>query len=848
MNSAKRILCALLLTVAVWLPLSWPLPSLFTEALPVGVAKRENPRFNIVHMMPGDHLQFLYYMWLCSDYLSGDTRFFYNLYEFNTGDDEERYRPGSYYFPYSFAFSAFHAVGNQAFAWNAVSLLALWLACWFTWLLGLRYTRSEAIAAIGAMLALLFPYQWIQLFGGSPAGFGMTFVPLLLLGLDIAVRDERMRGGWMAGFALLFASTTDNHAFFFSALMVPCWCIVAFTQRSGFDWRKPAAYGRLLRALSPVILLAVLALMQTKMGTRHIQQSHAAGGRTPSEVALFSPKAEGLWAWREIDVSYHIYFGYLIVAVLAAGLLLHLARAWRTRTRDDAQRAALIGLVCLGVTGIILLCMGPFSPWDGRLFTAARKYIPNYTMIRQPAKIFVLLPALLAVGVVLTLKLATDAWGRRARWVIALVAAGFAVEYFFQTKLLISRIDESNAAYAAAADDARARARDPRAIILPLWPGDSHYTSVYQYYITLYRIRMINGYRPFVPAEYIRDVFERYRTLNLGIASDAQLDSLMARGIDHVILHEDLYPEKVSAFPIGTALAGLLNHPRLAVLAQEGPVWSFRILPSGEQRPAVATNWTYHFPARRIEAERQDLRETARVEEDGASGRAFIRLAGNSRLSTRPLSAIAPPQAQWWVRVRGNGTLRADRLVASQSIGHLDLAVEFDRWEWLEIPAGSWDAAPGVVLSLAAVDGAIDVDVMHLAAGDWRALEPGETLEIPAPCFFHAGHTDLARDAVIFVPERDRRDIVFYGPKQPLQPGRYRIAMEGSVTASRNGVAGTWIASCPDAVEIGRVNMIAGEPAAMEIIVPENLPFLLAFIYAGTEAVELRGVAITRLD
>ena len=821
---------------------------MYSEALSVGVAKRENPRFNVVHMMPGDHLQFLYYMWIFSDYLSGDTRFFYNLYEFNTGDDEERFRPGSYYFPYSLAFSAFHAGGNQAFAWNSTSLLALWLACWFTWLFALRYTRSEAIAATGALLALLFPYQWIQLFGGSPAGFGMTFVPLLLLGLDRAVRDERMRGGWMAGLALFFASCTDNHVFFFSALMIPCWCIVAFTQRESFAWRKPAAYLRLLRALAPVVLLALLALMQTKMGTRHIQQSHAADGRTIQEVALFSPKAEGLWAWHEIDVSYHIYFGYLIVAVLAAGLLFHLIRAARKREPQTTRRALLIGLIVLGVTGIILLSMGPFSPWDGRLFTAARKYVPGYTMIRQPAKIFVLLPALLAVGIGLTLQLAADAWGRRARWVIALVAAGFAVEYFLQTKLLISRIDGSNAAYAAAAADSRARAREPRALILPLWPGDSHFTSVYQYYVTLYRIRMINGYRPFVPAEYIRDVFDRYRTLNLGAATDEQLDSLLARGIEYIILHEDLYPEKASVFPIGTALAGLLNHPRLARIEQEGPVWAFRILPTAGARPAVAGRWTYHFPARRIEAERQDVAIALRVEEDGASAGAFIRLAGEGRIATRPLSAIAPPDVRWWVRVRGSGTLRADRLVAEQSIGHLEHAVEFDDWEWLEIPAGTWDSAPGVALNLSVADGTVDVDMIQLAAGDWRALEPGETVTLPAPVFFHAGHTDVERDAVVFQPERDRRDIVFYGPKQPLPPGRYRIEIDGEAGAVHSGAGGTWIAACPEGHEVGRAVMRADTPTIMEFTIPRNLPFLLAFIYGGEERVELRNIILTRTE
>lgn len=847
MKSWQRLLCSLVLTLVVWLPISWPLPKLFTDALPVGVSKRENQRPNVVHMMAGDHLQFLYYMWLCSDYLSGKTPFFYNLYEFNTGNDAERFRPGSYYFPFSFGFSAFHLFGNQAFSWNAVSLLALWLACWFTWLLALRYTRREALAAIAALLAILFPYQWIQLFGGSPAGFGMILLPLLLLGLDRAVRDGQMRGGWIAGLALLFAGCTDTHVFFFGALMIPCWCIIAFSQRTSFEWRRPSAYWRLVRALSPLLLLAALALLQTKLGTRHIQQSNAAGGRRISEVALFSPKAEGLWAWHEIDVSYHIYFGYLIIAVLAFGLIALSIRAVRDRSRETLQRAALLWIICLGVTGVILLSMGPFSPWDGRLFTAARKFIPGYTMIRQPAKIYVLLPALLGVGIALSLGAAIEQWGRKARWILLLVALGFGVEYYYQTKLLISRIDASNAAYATAAQDAEARARKPRAMILPLWPGDSHYTSIYQYYVTLYRIRMINGYRPFVPAEYIEDVFERYSTLNLGYATDEQLDSLMARGIEHVILHEDLYPEKVSAFPVATALAGLLNNPRMSLLKQDGPVWAFRILPTAEVRAPVATNWNFYFPARRVEAERQHRHEAERVEEESASAGAFVRLQGSAKLESNPFSAISLPDIRWWIRARGNGLLHVDRKISGHSIGAIEKPVDFSDWSWVEVPAGTWDGAPDATLEFSVAEGAVDVDVFKLSAGEWHALEPGESMEIPAPCFFHAGHVDLPTDSVMFIPDRDRSDLLFYGPKLPLDAGRYRITIDATTTHTAQGHGGTWIAACPEGTEIGRATMTADTPTALEITVPSNLPFLLAFLYDGQETVHIHRVTFTRL-
>ena len=687
MKRFRVALLSLFLTLAVWLVISWPLPKVINEAISVGLMKRSNNQLASVHMMAGDHLQFVYYMWIFSDYLTGQTPWFHNVYEFNTDHDADRYRPGSYYFPFSLGFSAFYTIGNRAFAWNMISLATLWLAAYATWRLCRRYTDSDGIAATGALLAILFPYQWIQLYGGSPAGFGMALIPVLLLGLDRAVRDERMSGGWIAGLALLSASMTDTHVFFFGTLMVPCWCILAFTQRTEFAWRKVASYLRLALALSPVVLMAVLAYLQAQLGTRHIKQTASAGGRKISEVALFSPKADGLWAWHEIDVSYHIYFGYLIVALLVAGLLAWLIQAWKKRSRNTWQTCALMGLLVIGATGIVLLALGPFSPFEGRAFTAARKFIPNYTMIRQTAKIYVLLPALLALGVTVALT-GIKVWlpSRLRGLLILAVAAGFAAEYYFQSKLLLGFIDDRNGAYAAVADDAKTMTDPAHVVVVPLWPGDSHYTSVYQHYVSLYRIRMINGYRPFVPREYIDSVFTPFRSINHGVLSDEQINDLLRRGIHHVILHEDLFPEKVSPFPVTTTLRNLLEHPRVTFLAQDGPVWSFRLEPAAVARTPLAHTWPYHFPARRLEAERQDINDGRKTDDPAASGGRFVTLSNGASVATSPLFAPMLPQLRWAIRARGQGELRVFSRAAGQTNELAAIQMASTNWQWVEAP------------------------------------------------------------------------------------------------------------------------------------------------------------------
>lgn len=848
MKRFRVALLSLYLTLAVWLVISWPLPKVLNEAISVGLMKRSNNQLASVHMMAGDHLQFVYYMWIFSDYLTGHTPWFHNVYEFNTDHDADRYRPGSYYFPFSLGFSAFYAIGNRAFAWNMISLATLWLAAYATWRLCRRYTDHDGIAATGALLAVLFPYQWIQLYGGSPAGFGMALIPVLLLGLDRAVRDERISGGWIAGLALLSASMTDTHVFFFGTLMVPCWCIVAFTQRNTFAWRKAGSYLRLALALSPVVLMAVLAYLQAQLGTRHIKQTASAGGRKISEVALFSPKADGLFAWHEIDVSYHIYFGFLITALLVAGFVTWLIHAWKKRDRATWQTCALMSMLVVGVVGIVLLALGPFSPFEGRAFTAARKFIPNYTMIRQTAKIYVLLPALLALAVTLTLT-GLKAWlpRRLAGLLVVMVAMGFAVEYYFQSKLLLGFLDDRNGAYAAVADDARTMTEPAHVVVVPLWPGDSHYTSVYQHYVSLYRIRMINGYRPFVPKEYIDSVFTPLRSINHGVLSDAQIDDLLRRGIHHVILHEDLFPEKVSPFPVTTTLRNLLEHPRVTFLAQDGPVWSFRLEPAAVARSPLAHAWPYHFPARRLEAERQFLQGGQKVDDPAASGGRFVNLSQDESLATSPLFAPMLPDLRWAIRARGQGELRVNGQVPGQTNELAAFPLATTNWLWLEAPLEPFSLSQDVAVRVSVPVGNVEVDVIKLLAGSWRSPEPGQTLTLPGPCFFHAGAIDLSTDAVNFRPDRDRQDLILYGPKLPLEPAHYEISVQIESEAAPGTLYGLWYMACPEGSEVGRMELTAGGANRTTIEVPNNLPFLMAFSYAGKTALNFKSVEVKRL-
>ena len=838
-----------LITLVVWMIFTWPLPQYVTDGIPAahGRVEAQDARY----MIPGDHLQLLYYFWIFGDMLRGDTPWFYNLYEFNTGDDEARYDRSTYYFPFSLFYAAFEPIGGRAFAFNATGFIGLWLTYLFTWLLVRRYVKNEWIAGSLALVGILLPFRWFAFLGGSPTGYGMTWVPLLLLGLDHAVRNNRISGGWIAGLAIVLSFSSDVHVFFFNVLIIPAWCVVALAAREEFDWRVPAAWRALVIALLPAAVLAIATVLYSRAGSLDLADTHMAEGRELVEVMGFSPDRKGLFAWEEHPISSQIYVGYTIIALLLAGSIASARRLLRRRRREDWRPAIVLGLLLALFGGVALLAVGPHGPFGGRAFLWARDLIPPYAMIRQTGKIFSLMPSLLAVAGALSLAALLPPLAKRRTIVLftlipALLLIG---EYGRRTHPTISLLQTEQPAYAAVADDAATDGLDPHALVVTLWPGDTHYASIYQHFVSLYRIRMINGYTPAIRVAYLEDVFLRFQSINQGWMSDEQADNLMARGIRYVVVHEDIFPEKVSPFPIAQTLKRFHDHPRMRFLAQSGSVWSFKILEEPQPRPAWMPEWTRFFPARHYEFEhiRRDALDIRQDEQ--ASNREYARLARTGDYVTLLDTATPPaPDLHWKVRLRGEGAIQMEILVDGETVREELITVREPDWHWSEwtIPLEDYGT---VNLRCTLIDGALDFDMALLGSGQWPDLKPGESVRIPAPLFCHAGHITGDRESVLFRPLHDRSGFVFYGPKLPFEAGTYTVDLDITSDA-------------PDGFELGVVHIgierypvpdvivpvIAGQDTRATWTQPVNLPFNVVLVYHSTARMEVHGMTFTRMD
>jgi hypothetical protein len=838
----------LLISIFAWILITRPLALHIADAIPVGFTGGSDitPHF----MMPGDHLQLLYHFWLLQDMIEGHTPWFYNLYEFHTGDDAARYQPTFMYLPFSLVYTLFSWVGGRAFGFNMAGLISIWLTYLFTWLWVRRYAPDDRIAGAASVLSILLPYRWFELMAGSPTGFAMTLVPLLLLLLDETVRRASIRASLGAGAVVWLCFAADLHVFFFASLMIPFACLLPYLHAGTWDTRTML---RTVRALAPAAVLSLSVVLYSKWSAVDLGGTDMEQGRSLIEVMSFSPQRIGFFSWQEHVIHSRVFIGFAWAALVALGLAAAVWSAFRS-PRKHAVIHAVLFLLMAGAAGLIgLLAIGPHGPFGGRIFIIAREWIPHYEMIRQAGKIYCLMPplvALLAAGALASLAPLLKQ-RMRLSLLVAIPITLIAAEYLRRYDAVITWIDHEEPAYAAAARDADQRNVTPHIMVVPLWPGDSHFASVYQFYASIYHMRMLNGYTPAVSKAYFNDIFLRYQSINQGWMTDDQADSLLEMGITHIMIHEDLFPEKVSPFPVGHTIQSLTDHPRLTLLAQSGPVWSFRI-----EQEAVLNETNPFFPldaplfsGRHWIFENVPFAGGEIRRDPTASREQYVHLhEENAFTSIGPTPCPPAPNLRWMIRARGHGVVRIESIADDRVVNVSTVTLHRDDWTWLEAPVPIQDYAD-IAVELDMQSGSIDLCSAHLTAGSHIRLEPGDELTLPASLFFHAGHILPHASSVQLRTRRERAGAVFYGPKLPMEYGDYTITLDSlSSDAPTDRALGTLHAEqLFTHTAVSPQPVWANQPTTLNWTVTNNLPVNIYFNYYAEYDMIIRGISIKRI-
>lgn len=843
MWSRLGVSLAVAMVMTVWF--TWPLTRYATTGIPSSGKNIETG--SVRAMIHGDHLQFLYHLWLGKDTFTGKTPLFHNLYEFNTGNDRERYGFRPYYMPFSLFFTIGSFLGSQALAWNFTLLIAVALTFWVSWKMANRYCPDRFICALLALLPVSFPFMWFTALEGSPTGMAMMWVPVLLYGIDRWLGDRRASGAALVGGAIFFSEWSDSHVFFFCVLLTPAWIVVTCLYHGG--WKAPSLeqLSAWMKTSWPLLLFLALAGLKAWSVHQGLQDTAIGSGRDPREIDHNSFGLRNLIGLGIGAKSEKMHIGVFAAALLLLAFASQVIKLWR-RPSDRRAWAALIVFMMVGV--VLFLSTGMKNPLGPRFWSLLTSLVPPYGMIRQPNKIFCIVPALLVAFAAMTIPV-RDKKNCTLRTRLLVLAGMIALIFTFKEQIhpTICLLDSRQGAYAAVVTDARDQGIMARAIALPLWPGNDARSSLYQYYASLYRIRMVNGYRPTARKKYVETIFEPLESMNLGNPSGAQLDDLLDRKINYVIFHENAFPELVSPYPAGTTLAGLINHARLELLHRDGPVWAFRIraLAFDEANKEGVQALAGLFPKYTWDAKDP----SAPVLPDPvAFGESYVLLTTNqsSPVALRTFRVPGTFSPAWHLRVKGSGAIR---LHMTNSVGVSDdalVSVENPAWHWIRIAAPDSSETVRNMATLSIEQGEVGLDAAIMVRNDWGPMAVGDALSIPAAAFFRAGYTLDDLSSVRLRTLYDQADVIFYGKNLYLESGSYRVALEYESSAEAGVMLGRMIMSGRrDGDDATSANVVAGAPALLEYTHAGNLYYRFDFDYARAADMIVKSVRIERI-
>ncbi len=522
------------------------------------------------------------------------------------------------------------------------------------------------------------------------------------------------------------------------------------------DWTRLLDVGRWLWPFGVGLAIALGFVFSFKGA---LGRSVVAGGWSFREVILFSPR---LPEFVDRAGGNALYPGGVACLLALVGL-----------AAPPARGIALVGAL------FTLLALGSRAPQWMPLYRVAFEVVPFFGMIRQPTKFVAVAGLALALVAgfgteVLRRRLA----GRLGAFAAVAVLAAVLVDYRNLVPFGLSALPAENQVYSAVAD----RARGTNLLELPLWPGDSHYSSLYLYWALRTGVPTVNGYSPFAPRDYVEKVDRPLETMNLGEMSEAQHRLLGELGVRFVTLHRDTFPPKVSAYPYRYSLALLRRNPNLEFVVEDRGAYLFA-LREGGYRP-----WEGTAPSPLgvfYEAESL-LGASERIAEDAASGGTLVRGA----MTDPPFPAMFGPRrtfprGQYQARFRLRGSGRVDvaasggrQVLVSAPVASAELSEAVVTFELDEPQSLEFRAWPGWT-------GPLDVDWVLVEKTDPVAETPSGRIEAedsPAQVLFDVEDPDASGGAFAIVGGPSGT-VVRDGPYRWLHPGRLRVAVRGRGSA-----------------------------------------------------------------
>ena len=198
--------------------------------------------------------------------------------------------------------------------------------------------------------------------------------------------------------------------------------------------------------------------------------------------------------------------------------------------------------------------------------------------------------------------------------------------------------------------------------------------------------------------------------------------------------------------------------------------------------------------------------------------------------------------------MRGRGTFELQMRAGPGIVYDETISVDADEWTWVRVPVPGEHLNAQQSAGVRAIEGVLDLDEAILTRAGWVPPVPGEALSVPAVCFFRAGYTTDDFGGVRFRVRYDRDADIFYARNLYLEPGTYRVRMDVEADAPAGTKLGEMVARMGRAGSPeSRAAVVAGAPAEVEYVQPDNRFFYFGFEYARTADLLVRAVSFERL-
>lgn len=607
MKKTFVILALLFIFSAIAIVFSYPLILHFNSSLPYTHAPAKG--FSMGNFMQGDHLALYYIYWLIKDYfVTPAQNLFSDPYMFSLIGYPRPFEPRG--LPSSILFLIFSIFGNIP-AYNCVIMISFILAGICMFLLAEKYLQNKIAALAAGIIFAVSPFRLSQLFGAHPTGFILFWIPLIIYLYEQLWEKRKWIYGWMAAISIFLMCMEEHHMGYYTALFT----IIFWPYKLLFCKKKPKL--NIIQFCGLIIPIAAgwVASLSYMLYVKSIviNASVAGGGRTFDEIKLYAPILKNIFQRTNTDSEKYIYISIATSILILIGLFSKLLSV--TKKNGDKNIFPYLFYLLTFIFSL-LLCLGPNLTYIP-LYKVCYKIIPFFYFPRSPARIYMYtllaLSLLSGYGVKAISNFVKNNTLRYS--VLCMVMLSICVDFHAYPKIGLCTLPKGNKTYLSV------KSSFPTSPLLeiPIWPGESSWTSVYQYYTTIYRISLINGYSPFVTKDYVDKIFWPLVSINMGMINAGQYELLKKLDVKYINLHEEAYPQKVNPFPFKIALENLTRSPYLKFMLQDGPVYLFQVL----DKPLDTPPSKYTVPSKTgifCECEYMPHRIGKPIEDKNASG------------------------------------------------------------------------------------------------------------------------------------------------------------------------------------------------------------------------------------